>query len=109
MTTLNSYHSGGISPRSSGEQYSNAQKSGNMTSNHNVGFRSHTNKDDYQEERKKYLTAKYPQHQMRLIRKRLQVEDWVDRQLRELYDVVSSILFNRPIQLFQIIFMFFVI
>ena len=52
-----------------------------------VGFSRH-NKDDYQEERKKYLTAKYPQHQMRLIRKRLEVEDWVDKQLRVLYNVV---------------------
>lgn len=60
-----------------------------MTSHHNVGFHSHTNKEEYQEERKKYLTAKYPQHQMRLIRKRLEVEDWVDTQLRALYDVVS--------------------
>ena len=89
MTTLNSaYHRGGISSQS-GEQYS--AKPQNMTSHHNVGFHSHTNKEEYQEERKKYLTAKYPQHQMRLIRKRLEVEDWVDTQLRALYDVVSFI------------------
>jgi maltodextrin utilization protein YvdJ len=42
----------------------------------------------YHEERKKYLTAKYGQHQMKLIRKRLQVEDWVDEQLNQLYRVV---------------------
>jgi len=41
----------------------------------------------YQEERKKYLTARYGQHQMRLIRKRLAVEDWLDKELRKLYNV----------------------
>ena len=44
----------------------------------------------YQEERKKYLTARYGQHQMRLIRKRLAVEDWLDKELRKLYNVVST-------------------
>ncbi|CAF0880479.1 unnamed protein product [Adineta steineri] len=38
-------------------------------------------------EREKYLTAKYPQQQMQLIRKRLKVEFWVDDQLRSLYDI----------------------
>ncbi len=47
-----------------------------------------TGREDY-EERKKYLTAKYGAHQMKLIRKRLAVEDWVDSQLRQLFDVVS--------------------
>jgi len=41
-------------------------------------------------ERKKYLTAKYGQHQMKLIRKRLAVEDWLDKQLIALYDVTSD-------------------
>ncbi|CAF1079304.1 unnamed protein product [Rotaria magnacalcarata] len=38
-------------------------------------------------EREKYLTAKYPQQQMQLIRKRLKVEFWLDDQLRFLYDI----------------------
>ncbi|CAF0806392.1 unnamed protein product [Rotaria sordida] len=38
-------------------------------------------------EREKYLTAKYPQQQMQLIRKRLKVEFWLDDQLRSLYDI----------------------
>ncbi|CAF0850428.1 unnamed protein product [Didymodactylos carnosus] len=38
-------------------------------------------------DREKYLTAKYPQQQMQLIRKRLKVEFWVDDQLRYLYDI----------------------
>jgi len=41
-------------------------------------------------EREKYLTAKYPQQQMQLIRKRLKVEFWVDDQLRSLYDITDD-------------------
>lgn len=67
----------------------NSASSVNKGPSHSVGFRTNASKDEYQEERKKYLTAKYPQHQMRLIRKRLQAEDWLDNQLRILYDVVS--------------------
>ena len=55
--------------------------------------------DEYPEERKKYLTAKYGQHQMKLIRKRLAVEDWVDKQLRILYQVVSLPVFKVKINL----------
>ncbi|CAF0971705.1 unnamed protein product [Rotaria sordida] len=39
------------------------------------------------DEREKYLTAKYPQQQMQLIRKRLKVEFWLDDQLRFLYNI----------------------
>ncbi|XP_054718101.1 protein phosphatase 1 regulatory subunit 14B-like [Uloborus diversus] len=38
-----------------------------------------------QERKKKYLTAKYGQHQMSLIRKRLRVEMWIFDQLQALY------------------------
>ena len=51
-----------------------------------VGFQEDIRED---EERRKYLTAKYGQHQMKLIRKRLAVEDWVDNELKKLYNVVS--------------------
>lgn len=37
----------------------------------------------------RFLTAKYPKHQMGLIRRRLNVEDWIDEQLKLLFDVVS--------------------
>jgi len=37
----------------------------------------------------RFLTAKYPKHQMGLIRRRLLVEDWIDEQLKVLFDVVS--------------------
>ena len=43
------------------------------------------NKEEEKEKRQKYLTAKYGQHQMMLIRKRLAVEDWLYEQLRNLY------------------------
>jgi len=38
--------------------------------------------------RGRFLTAKYPKHQMGLIRRRLNVEDWIDEQLKILFDVV---------------------
>ena len=37
----------------------------------------------------RFLTAKYPKHQMGLIRRRLLVEDWIDEQLKILFDIVS--------------------
>ncbi|CAF1567364.1 unnamed protein product [Rotaria sp. Silwood1] len=42
------------------------------------------------DEREKYLTAKYPQQQMQLIRKRLKIEFWLDDQLRFLYDIKND-------------------
>lgn len=50
-----------------------------------VGF-SISNKEAKKEEKTKYLTARYGQHQMMLIRKRLAVEDWLYDELRELYN-----------------------
>lgn len=49
-----------------------------------VGFNNL--RDEQTEKKKKYLTAKYGQHQMMLIRKRLSVEMWIFDQLRRLYD-----------------------
>lgn len=42
---------------------------------------------EYEEDRKKILTMKYGAHQMKLIRKRLGVEFWMDDQLKKLYNV----------------------
>ncbi|RNA16900.1 phosphatase 1 regulatory subunit 14B [Brachionus plicatilis] len=39
------------------------------------------------DDREKYLTAKYPNHQMALIKKRLKVEFWIDEQLKFLFDI----------------------
>lgn len=46
------------------------------------------------DEREKYLTAKYPNHQMALIKKRLKVEFWIDEQVKNLFNInVSKIIF----------------
>ncbi|CAF0721142.1 unnamed protein product [Brachionus calyciflorus] len=42
------------------------------------------------DEREKYLTAKYPNHQMALIKKRLKVEFWIDEQLKYLYNITDD-------------------
>ncbi|KFM81728.1 Protein phosphatase 1 regulatory subunit 14B, partial [Stegodyphus mimosarum] len=42
--------------------------------------------EEIHERKKKYLTAKYGQHQMSLIKKRLRVEMWMYDQLQILYD-----------------------
>lgn len=41
--------------------------------------------EEIHERKKKYLTAKYGQHQMSLIKKRLRVEMWMYDQLQSLY------------------------
>lgn len=42
--------------------------------------------EEVNERKKKYLTAKYGQHQMSLIKKRLRVEMWMYDQLQSLYE-----------------------
>lgn len=42
-----------------------------------------------EEEGKKYLTAKFGRNEMSLIRKRLEVENWISDKLNELYKVSS--------------------
>lgn len=49
-----------------------------------VGFLGLPEKED---EKKKYLTAKFQRNEMSLIRKRLEVESWITDKLGELYDV----------------------
>lgn len=39
------------------------------------------------DDREKYLTAKYPNHQMALIKKRLKVEFWIDDRLKSLFQI----------------------
>lgn len=55
------------------------------SSAHNRSVNFNTQREAIKEQKKKYLTAKYGQHQMSLIRKRLKVEDWLDERLRFLY------------------------
>lgn len=54
-------------------------------------------KGEIKERREKFLTAKYGNHQMSLIRKRLAVEMWLYEELKKLYETatvsrISSIL-----------------
>ena len=48
-----------------------------------------TDKGELTDRKKKYLTAKYGQHQMSLIKKRLRVEMWMYEELQSLYQTVS--------------------
>ena len=77
-----------ISTRNMGERYPSSPQS-TPSPDSRVNFKDAPCKGD-EEERRKYLTAKYGSHQMRLIRKRLAVEDWLDKELRKLYDTVSQ-------------------
>lgn len=54
---------------------------------HHVNF--NTENPEMNERKRKYLTAKYGQHQMNLIKKRLKVEMWMYEQLQMLFDTVS--------------------
>jgi len=38
---------------------------------------------------KKFLTAKYKKHRMGMVRRRIEVEDWIDVELRRLCNLVS--------------------
>ena len=58
----------------------------NNNTDHNVQFDCSINKLTQKE---RILTVKYGAHQMKLIRKRLAVEGWLDEQLRILYRCVS--------------------
>lgn len=60
-----------------------------VTSAQHVDFRVETDDVNVNEKQTKgrFLTAKYPKHQMGLIRRRLVVEDWIDEQLKILFDI----------------------
>ncbi|XP_041352613.1 protein phosphatase 1 regulatory subunit 14C-like [Gigantopelta aegis] len=60
---------------------------GDTSPNNHVNFK--LNREQEVEKKKKYFTAKYGQHQMMLIRKRLAVEEWVYEALRDLYDCLE--------------------
>lgn len=55
---------------------------------HMVGFQPQRT-EQYREQRTKFLTMRYGAHQMKLVRKRLKVEEWLDNELRSLYGCVS--------------------
>ena len=68
---------------------SNGNKESIPKSLNHVNFGSEDT--DIQDRKKKYLTAKYGQHQMNLIKKRLRVEMWMYEQLALLYDTNVSV------------------
>ena len=57
----------------------------NATAMSRVGFLNPDKSVKIENDRKKYLTAKYGQHQMALIKKRLNVELWLIEELAMLY------------------------
>lgn len=75
--------------RAMGERYPPSRGNSDHD-NRVVGFRIGPNREESLTVRQKYLTAKYGQDQMKLIRKRLAVEDWMDLKLRKLYDVEDA-------------------
>ncbi|XP_018324865.2 protein phosphatase 1 regulatory subunit 14B [Agrilus planipennis] len=50
-----------------------------------------SDKGEVKERREKFLTAKYGNHQMSLIRKRLAVEMWLYEELKKLYETSPKI------------------
>jgi hypothetical protein len=91
-TTVPSYPPQMDNFRSSGQstkcQTKTQSSTGSNSPRGHVGFIN--NRDEEKEKRQKYLTARYGQHQMTLIRKRLAVEDWLFEQLRKLHDCKVS-------------------
>lgn len=61
-----------------------------QTSPRSVSFGKPGKREEEKDKRQKYLTARYGQHQMMLIRKRLAVEDWLYEKLRVMYDCEVS-------------------
>lgn len=70
-------------PNSASQSLSSANKQAESPRSLHVNF--NTENPDLSERKKKYLTAKYGQHQMNLIKKRLRVEMWMYEQLQILY------------------------
>jgi len=67
-------------------QSADGSGSDEQTSPRNVSFGNFNKRDEEKDKRQKYLTARYGQHQMMLIRKRLAVEDWLYEKLRDMYN-----------------------
>lgn len=82
--------SGQYQPIKSIINYSNSNisdlSSSNNSNSSNVKFSGLIVKEKI-DDREKYLTAKYPNHQMALIKKRLKVEFWIDEQLKFLFNI----------------------
>jgi protein phosphatase 1 regulatory subunit 14B len=55
-------------------------------------------KGEVKERREKFLTAKYGNHQMSLIRKRLAVEMWLYEELKKLYETQTQVETNEEVE-----------
>jgi len=82
-----------VSPSSS---TTTSDMTSSMTSPQHVEFQVETDDVNVNDKmtRRRFLTAKYPKHQMGLIRRRLVVEDWIDEQLKVLFNVVRDLSFS---------------
>ena len=70
-------------------QSAEGRASDGQSSPRNVSF-GNNKREEEKDKRQKYLTARYGQHQMMLIRKRLAVEDWLYEKLRDIYNCEVS-------------------
>ena len=77
--------------RSTSPQRTTSARSDEQTSPRNVSFGTSSKREEEKDKRQKYLTARYGQHQMMLIRKRLAVEDWLYEKLRDMYNCEVSL------------------
>lgn len=85
--------------------FNRSRRSSNQNGNNSNQTNPADDYDDEEEEhgrKKKYLTAKYGQQQMNLIKKRLKIETWLYEQLQELAKCSKSEVSGVAIQLFII-------
>ena len=88
MTTIPSLESAENGNSFSEETSSSSAISPTSPGSQHVDFNFVSNGNTYDKERARFLTAKYPKNQMGLIRKRLAAEDWIDAELKKLYNIV---------------------
>lgn len=81
------YANGGVSPASILAQHEVRPERSPAKAGLHVNF---SDKSEVKERREKFLTAKYGNHQMSLIRKRLAVEMWLYEELKKLYNTTVS-------------------
>ncbi|KAI1308953.1 hypothetical protein HDE_00228 [Halotydeus destructor] len=88
FSTSNSTTSNGSASRPASGSTPSKNSSTSKSPSIHVNFQNE--KPELSERKKKYLTAKYGQHQMSLIKKRLRVEMWMYEQLHLLYGLEDN-------------------
>ena len=91
---MSNIHSNALSASKNGYSSNCSSTSSSTSSTGSVNVKFTGFFKDKVDEREKYLTAKYPNHQMALIKKRLKVEFWMDEQLKILFNISVSISFS---------------